>query len=440
MYAITNTMADAFELNNKEFFNDFRELLKNLLVTGVYSDIILVSDDLVPFKAHKLVICSQCTVFKDIVNALPENNSVVFLRGINSKEMNQLLQYLYIGQVTLKNGSIGDFKVLIQDLGINASFEGYNNDQLRLVNDIKNETVDDQYAPSKESLVELFDQVDSDLVVKGILETEPTDFQNFKGSNEIEEISSDIILNENNVDLKTNHKNSQIVSSNTLNHRPEFNTNVDEDMKEGFNTNVDESKYYRRSFIKNEMLKENSIIPIKNLSNENCTQDIQFERKKGKVKSYENQPNRKNCKYCGFIASSPASLYKHENIHKGIQYKCTECSHVTNDKSNLLKHMKNIHYKETTKCPTCNKEFKTIGSRYSHDCQRSYCDQCDKNFAFKSKLKEHIKIKHEGYSYPCLLCNYKAGQKTHLRTHVRLKHPETDTVSYPILVNKSQID
>ena len=43
-------MAEMYHLlNDKDFFNDFRESLKTLWVTGDYSDITLVSDDLIPF-------------------------------------------------------------------------------------------------------------------------------------------------------------------------------------------------------------------------------------------------------------------------------------------------------------------------------------------------------------------------------------------------------
>ena len=68
-------MAEMYHLlNDKDFFNDFRESLKTLWVTGDYSDITLVSDDLIPFKTHKLVICSQSIVLNKIVKFLPDSN------------------------------------------------------------------------------------------------------------------------------------------------------------------------------------------------------------------------------------------------------------------------------------------------------------------------------------------------------------------------------
>jgi len=46
---------------------------------------------------------------------------------------------------------------------------------------------------------------------------------------------------------------------------------------------------------------------------------------------------------CRFCDAYPSNLWRHENGHKGVKYKCPECDSETNDKSNLLKHMKTIY-------------------------------------------------------------------------------------------------
>ena len=137
---------------------------------------------------------------------------------------------------------------------------------------------------------------------------------------------------------------------------------------------------------------------------------------------------------CRFCDAYPSNLWRHENGHKGVKYKCPECDSETNDKSNLLKHMKTIHFQELSKCPTCRKEFKNISLRYYHECQRSYCDQCEKSFIHSNGLRRHIEMKHNGNKkYPCPHCDYKAGQKTHLRRHFIFKHQKSDFfLSVPI--------
>ena len=147
--------------------------------------------------------------------------------------------------------------------------------------------------------------------------------------------------------------------------------------------------------------------------------DQKRERNSSKIKN----KGKKKCKYCDLYLTN---LYMHENVHKGIKYKCTECVHESNDKANLVKHMKTKHFKEPSKCSTCNKEFKDIAARYGHQCQRSYCDQCENSYTRKEKLRAHIKSIHEGKKYPCPKCTYKANQMTHLRNHIIVKHPESE--------------
>jgi len=139
------------------------------------------------------------------------------------------------------------------------------------------------------------------------------------------------------------------------------------------------------------------------------------------------------CELCNFRTFYKGSFWRHQNQHNGKKYKCTNCSHESNDESNLLKHMKTLHFEKTSTCPNCNKVLKNVGARYWHQCQRSYCDQCEMSFAHNKGLKRHIQVKHEGIKkYQCFKCEYKAGQPTHLKTHMRLKHQEAEIIPFPI--------
>ena len=163
------TMADNFQLNDIDFFDDFRELLKHLLATGDHSDITLVSDDLVPFRAHKLVICSQSSVLKKVVTFFPENNALLFLKGINSKDLSNLLTYLYVGQVKLSSDDLKPLKNLAHSFNIKANFEindeEWLQDQIETHN-FKLKDIDNEAEENED------DEVDCDLEIKGIMDVE----------------------------------------------------------------------------------------------------------------------------------------------------------------------------------------------------------------------------------------------------------------------------
>ena len=45
------------------------------------------------------------------------------------------------------------------------------------------------------------------------------------------------------------------------------------------------------------------------------------------------------------------------------------------------------------------------------------CDQCEKQYPAQRNLWRHKKSAHEGVTYPCNKCSYKATQKVHLQYH-----------------------
>ena len=50
------------------------------------------------------------------------------------------------------------------------------------------------------------------------------------------------------------------------------------------------------------------------------------------------------------------------------------------------------------------------------------CDHCDYKATTKFYLKEHVQSKHKGISYNCDQCEFKATTKSYLKEHVQSKH------------------
>ena len=196
------------------------------MVTGDHSDITLVCDDLVPFRAHKLVICSQSSVLKKVVTFFPENNSLLFLKGINSKDISNLLTYLYVGQVIVSSDDLKPLENLAHSFNIKANFEINDEEQLQdqiethnfKLEDIFNEAeenVDDQ-----KTIAELLGEVDCDLVIKGILDVEAQ-------------------LNESEKNEDSNDKIKEKMSSNGGNKDPfDSNININKDKKDHNNHKI----------------------------------------------------------------------------------------------------------------------------------------------------------------------------------------------------------
>ena len=105
-----------FELNVIKEQLDNKTL--NLLSDENSFDVTLVSDDQIPFPAHKSVLSACSSTFKSLLLSNPNSHPLIYLRGVMQKELTQVLQFLYFGKATTSKGRIGILRNVAQDLNI----------------------------------------------------------------------------------------------------------------------------------------------------------------------------------------------------------------------------------------------------------------------------------------------------------------------------------
>ena len=89
-----------------------------LYMTGDFSDVTLVSDDYTQFKCHKTVLAEASVTLKQLLQLNTELHPVVFLKGIAQKEMKALLDYIYLGTVTIESESAVHFREAASELHV----------------------------------------------------------------------------------------------------------------------------------------------------------------------------------------------------------------------------------------------------------------------------------------------------------------------------------
>ena len=83
------------------FHSNFESNLYEQYKESSSSDVTLVSDDKIIFQAHKVVLSASSIVIKNILLDNPHSNPVIFLRGVNHKDMKFLLQFMYRGEISI---------------------------------------------------------------------------------------------------------------------------------------------------------------------------------------------------------------------------------------------------------------------------------------------------------------------------------------------------
>ena len=91
------------------YTDHLREMLHKMLSTNELTDVTLVSEDNIHFKAHKVVLSACSPVFKSIVSNNLLSHQIIFLRGIQSFEVESMLQFIYLGKALVYQDKMNEF-------------------------------------------------------------------------------------------------------------------------------------------------------------------------------------------------------------------------------------------------------------------------------------------------------------------------------------------
>ena len=89
-----------------------------VLMKSNYSDVTLVSDDQKLFHAHRFILSAFSPFFKNILLNNPNPHPLIYLRGIHNEDLYSILQFIYLGKVSVFPNNIKRFALAAQDLQV----------------------------------------------------------------------------------------------------------------------------------------------------------------------------------------------------------------------------------------------------------------------------------------------------------------------------------
>ena len=107
-----------FTLNWHSYNSHIKGVLGSLFHSGESSDVTLVSDDQVKFKAHKFVLKACSSVFESILDDTNDLKSIIYLKGVNKMELKPILEFVYTGQASFQQERMKEFLNVGKDLQI----------------------------------------------------------------------------------------------------------------------------------------------------------------------------------------------------------------------------------------------------------------------------------------------------------------------------------
>ena len=93
-----------------------KNAFKDLTHTHDFVDVTLVSDDNQQFKAHKVILGSGSSFFREILGSNPHPHPLIFMRGVDSASLAAVLKLMYLGEVEVMRESLEKFINLAKEL------------------------------------------------------------------------------------------------------------------------------------------------------------------------------------------------------------------------------------------------------------------------------------------------------------------------------------
>ena len=348
---------EKYTLTWHTYSGHLREMLQKMKKENYLTDVTLVSEDKKLVKAHKIVLSACSTVFKDIVDSISDNDSVIYLKGIQNLEVESLLEFMYLGEVTLHQSRIKEFLDAAKSLDVKEISKAVE------MQEIYAEVSEENITYSNYSSVE-------------------------------EQATNDKSIQEN--ALKKNkcyQCEYQTSNSSYLKiHIQSVHVGMKMDCSFCLRKFADKSNLKKHIQSKHEGIK----FPCNNCQ-------LQFSKKSNLKRHFdaEHKEIRYNCKLCHYQGKSQQQLNQHyETAHEGVRYPCEHCDEKFTTKGYVKFHIESVHENiKRFNCGKCDMQYSTkqhlkIHLQNMHEEVKFSCELCNNMYTLESSLRRHLKSAH----------------------------------------------
>ena len=107
---------DKFCLKWNDFQENISSTFQGLFNVDDFSDVTLACEDDQFVETHKVVLSASSPFFMKILKRTKHKHPIIYLRGIKSKDLTHILEFMYHGQVNVYEEDLQHFLALAQEL------------------------------------------------------------------------------------------------------------------------------------------------------------------------------------------------------------------------------------------------------------------------------------------------------------------------------------
>jgi len=106
-----------FESNISSAFRDLRE-------EKDFFDVTLACDDDSQIEAHKTILSACSPFFRSVLRRNPHQHPLLYLKGVKYKELQAVLDFMYMGEVNVAQEELNSFLAVAEDLRVKGLTQG----------------------------------------------------------------------------------------------------------------------------------------------------------------------------------------------------------------------------------------------------------------------------------------------------------------------------
>ena len=100
---------ESFNFTWREFNENSCSTIRNLFEDKQFSDVTILSEDGEEMKLHRAILASSSAFFRNAFSKINQSDPLIFLKGIQSKELHAIVRFMYLGQAEVPNEELKSF-------------------------------------------------------------------------------------------------------------------------------------------------------------------------------------------------------------------------------------------------------------------------------------------------------------------------------------------
>ena len=117
-------MTGKFSLMWEDFHKNMSERFQSVLHNHEFVDVTLVSQDYKKIKAHKVILSAGSVFFKEVLTNNSNHHPLIYLKGVDEEVLQAVVDFLYQGQVEVRQEVVQTFMSTARDLKVEGLHEG----------------------------------------------------------------------------------------------------------------------------------------------------------------------------------------------------------------------------------------------------------------------------------------------------------------------------